>query len=208
MNKTAYGDSKNESGEVIIPPTYDQVDEDGVDYGFAVVQPEHTTHWGLIDETGAVIIPFEYDYIFVSPRGWIHTKKNEERFLFNTRGELILKITGIIFWYYPEEGVIRVKKESGWGAIDMKGNTLIDFTYRSLGPCINGWLSYYDNGAWGWLTSNGEIAVPASFDEVGAYDQTSWWGKKGKVCHIYDYQNQELRLEPWDNIKTRFHFKS
>ena len=192
---------KDEHGSIVIPAVYDKVED--FEYGVAVVQHENQVEWGLIDETGDIILPFEYDSIFVYRNSWVHAKKREDEHLFTGNGDLVLTVNNIKHWYTPEEGVIRVKKTTGWGVIDMKGEAIIDFNYQSIGPCINGFLSYYENDKWGWLSREGGIAVPARFDEVGVLDKDTWFGKSGKVCVIYNYKGEEMRVEPWEKIRDR-----
>jgi len=38
-------------------------DGDRIDFSADIMQPRSTAKWGVIDKTGAVVIPFEYDYI-------------------------------------------------------------------------------------------------------------------------------------------------
>lgn len=199
--KEYYG-FKDDQGTIIIPAIYDKVED--FQHGFAVVQPNDRVEWGLIDKKGKVVVPFEYDFVIVYKVYnicWIYATRQKENFLFTTSGELVLRIKDIVHWYAPEEGVIRAKKQTGWGVMNLKGETIIDFTHISIGPCINGWLSYYDHGQWGWLKKEGGIAVQAQFDEVGVLDKNRWWGKLGKVCTLYDYKGQKIGQEAWEDIK-------
>ena len=192
---------KDEQGFIVIPPVYDNVKD--FEYGVAVVQHENQVEWGLIDKKGNVILEFEYDSIYAYRNGWVHAQKEEEDYLFTINGDLVLTVYNIKHWYTPEEGVIRVKKTTGWGVIDMNGETVIDFTWKSIGPCINGWLSYYDNSKWGWLSREGGIVFPAQFEEVGVLNKETWFGKMGKECVIYDYKGGEMGIEPWEKIRDR-----
>ena len=186
----------DDRGDIVIQPVYDEAEEfrDGV----AAVKIGNS--WGLIDEEANILIPFEYYNIFPYGKGWVHAEKENTQYLFTTAGEKILEITGILAWYFPEDGLIRVKKQTGWGCIDMKGNTIIPFQYISLGPCRNGQLSFYENNYWGWLNKKGEVIVPAVYKEVGHWNETYWWCRNQEGYLFLDYHGNPAPDQTWMKI--------
>jgi len=154
-------------------------------------------HYGLIDQAGNTILPFEFDSIFTYRGGWVHARKNKTEYLYTSRGEEVLQISDIIYWYPPEEGLIRVKKDTGWGCINMQGQTIIPFQYISLGPCQNGWLSFYENGKWGWLDKQGKVVVPPAFLYVGNWSEQLWWARDNNNYALYDYSGNIVVNEGW-----------
>ncbi|HYC29238.1 MAG TPA: WG repeat-containing protein, partial [Chitinophagaceae bacterium] len=108
----------------------------------------------------------------------------------------------IISWYFPREDMIRAKKNTGWGYMNLEGETVIPFIYRSLGPVFNGRLSLFDNGQWGWLNAKGEIITAACFDEVGWWNDTLWWARKHGRYSLYDLAGAVVRDEGWTKILT------
>jgi len=47
-------------------------------------------------------------------------KKHNDFYLFTSGGKLALSIYDILFWHYPEDGLIRIKKKSGWELVSAK----------------------------------------------------------------------------------------
>jgi hypothetical protein len=186
----------NEQGCVAIAPVYDHVEE--FSYGVAVVYKDQL--YGLIGETGNSILDCEYDRLATNRAGWVHATKGHTHYLLNTLGEEALHMSGILFWYFPEAGLIRVKKQSGWGCINLNGETVIPFQYKSLGPLLNGWLSFFEDGKWGWLDQHGNIAVVAAFLEVGVWNADLWWGRNSNGYALYDYSGMLARNERWMKI--------
>lgn len=192
------GDYGYRDGErVVIPPEFDEVA--AFEHGVAVARRMHS--YGLIDVSGDVLLPFEYDNIYVSGSGdWVHAGKAGTEHLFTIEGKPVLALTGIKWWYYPEDGLIRVKKDGAWGCIDLNGETVIPFVHNALGPVINGRLSFYVESKWGWLDTAGMVKVDPVFDEVGIWDEHKWWGRKDGVYRLYDFEDRLFLDEGWTKI--------
>lgn len=175
---------------------YDAVED--FEHGLAIVRLGD--HCGVIDQSGNVIIPVEFDTVYVYNYGWIQATKNKVEYLYNSTGEQLLQLPGLVWWYVPREGIIRAKKQTGWGALNMKAEIIIPFQYVSLGPCINGWLSFYENGKWGWLDKQGTIVVPAQHLEVGVWSDKIWWSRNKNGYTLYNYSCNMLHDEGWTKI--------
>lgn len=180
---------------VVIPAEYDRAEKFSA--GLAVVAKDD--EYGVIDESGNVILPLGSGSVYTSG-GWIHTSKDGVEYLYNNKGELVLQMKDVKHWYYPEENVIRVKKDTGWGCVDLQGNTLLPFCYTALGPVTHGWMSFFDEGKWGWINTKEEIVVEPVFAEVGSWDKEHWWGRKDGVYRLYDFQGRLVVDEGWLKI--------
>lgn len=188
---------KNERGEIVIAPVYDKTDEFQYDLGLV----RSGDHYGLIDQSGKIVLPIEFDTIYPHRYGWVQATKNKTEYLYNSIGELLLQLPDLMWWYVPEEeGVIRGKTKTGWGALNMKAEIVIPFRYVSLGPCVNGWLSFYENEKWGWLDKQGNVAVPAQHLEVGVWSEKFWWSRNKNGYTLYDYNCNIIRDEGWTKI--------
>jgi hypothetical protein len=194
-NSGDYG-YKNEQGQIVIAPVYDEAEE--FKHDVAIVRSGD--HYGLIDESGKTILPVEFDTLYVYNYGWVQATKNKTEYLYNSQGEQLLQLPDLVWWYVPQEGIIRSKKQTGWGALNMKAEIVIPFKYASLGPCINGWLSYYENDKWGWLDKQGNIAVPAQHLEVGVWSDKLWWSRNKNGYTLYDYSGNVIYDEGWTKI--------
>lgn len=193
--KEAYG-YRDEQGKTVIEPQYEQAER--FHKGLAEVQ--QGGQWGIIDAEGKAILPCSYDSV-ISLNGWIQAQSETSYFLFKANGELVLEIEDIQRLHFPERELIRIKKATGWGAIDLKGQEYIPCRFKSLGPPMaNGWLSFYDNGLWGWLGRDGEVQVPAQFAEVGIWDQRYWWALSNGRYSLYDMSGRLFCDAGWHKI--------
>jgi hypothetical protein len=187
---------KNDQGEIVIQPVYNTAEN--FKNEVAVVQTDQC--FGLIGPAGNIILPLEFDTLYAYKTGWITASKKKVEYLFTSLGEEVLQLSDIIYWYPPEEGIIRVKKQTGWGCINLKGETLIPFEHVSLGPCHSGWLSFYDDDLWGWLDQQGKIVMPAIFLEVGIWSDNFWWSRSKDGYALYDYTGKIVRNEGWSKV--------
>lgn len=180
---------------VIYPAFYDAFDFEG-----SVAAVFNGTHWGLMNQQQEMVLPFTYDSVYTSSTGWVHAKKGETHYLFHPNGALQLSLTDIISWYYPTEDIIRVKKDTGWGFIDMDGQTIIPFIYKSLGPCINGHIAFFENNKWGYINKQGVIVLEATFDETGVWNDQLYWARKDGHYQLYNYNHEVVLDEGWQKI--------
>lgn len=187
-----------DSDKIVIPAMYDEVEPFRA--GFSAVRRDQFT--GVINTLGQFIVPLEYESADVSSDGWVQAKRGSEHFLFEPGGNLRLKIEDIIYWYFPEQSLVRVKKTSGWGCIDLAGNVIIPFQYIAIGPVYNDWMNFYQPSGWGWLNTKGEVVVPAVFADVGLWNDHYWWGRQdGRYC-LYDFNGEKLVDDGWKKIVT------
>lgn len=186
---------KNEQGTIVIQPGFEEVEE----FRDHVATVKTGDRWGLINENGDTLIPFEYSSIYAYKK-WVQAEKADSHFLFTTAGEKVLEIADIRAWHYPEEELIRVKRKTGWGCIDMEGRPVIPFRYISLGPCKNGWLSFFENGHWGWLNKEGKMLVPAVYKEAGHWNKKYWWSRDEEGYRLWEYNRTPAHSEVWMKI--------
>jgi hypothetical protein len=194
-NTRLYG-YKDDQGQVVIRPVYDGAENFKNDV--AVVQMGYL--YGLIGPAGNIILPLEFDDVYTYKSGWVTARKKKIEYLFTSAGEEVLQLSDVIYWYPPEEGIIRVKRQTGWGCINLMGEMLIPFRYTSLGPCCNGWLSFYEDGRWGWLDHHGKIVMPAMFLEVGIWSSDFWWSRGKDGYTLYDFTGRIVKDEGWLKI--------
>lgn len=189
---------KDDNGVIVIPPAFHKAES--FENGFAVVKNE--VLWGVIDAKGKTIIPFNYDFIIISHNSWIHAQIEAAWCLFSTDGILHLTLNNILSWRYPDAGIIAVKKTSGWGCIDMEGKTVVPFIYKSLGPVTHNWISFFENGQWGWLDKNGRMVIEPQFDQVGKWNQEYWWGRIADSYTLFSFLGDVICDQRWQRIVT------
>ena len=127
-NKGEYGflDTK---GRTIIPFEYDTVYK-GFREGFAIVGKDKKA--GVIDRKGKVIIPFEFLSIGEYKNKLIPVENEKGLWgFYSYEGKPLVECLYDNF-RIGEKGRLIVQQTGKWGAIDIKGNVLLDFNYREL----------------------------------------------------------------------------
>lgn len=121
----------NRQGDEVIGCEYDEV---GVfDYGRSWVKLNG--HYGIIDTTGMLILPIEYDNT---------TPKSDK--------------------YVYRDGLALVEKDGRFGYVDIMGNLVIPFYFDDAYQFSEGLASVRFQGGWGYIDSKGEIFMPFIFD--------------------------------------------
>ena len=80
------------SGKEILPCKYSVIA--GSKYGvltLQISQEDGSDKYGLIDESGKIVIPVEYDFMLIYEADFIFARKGSDYFVFNAEGEVILK---------------------------------------------------------------------------------------------------------------------
>ncbi|RYY37311.1 MAG: WG repeat-containing protein [Sphingobacteriaceae bacterium] len=188
---------KDKYGTIVIEPRFDRVEP--VYNGFAPV--EQNEKWGLVNINDELIIPCEYDSLYAPTGNWVHATIKNKQYLLTAEGECILKVEDILSWNKPEDDIIRIKKSSGWGCINMRGETIIPCRYKSLGQVKNGRLSFFEDCKWGWLDVKGQVISPPIFEQLGFWGNQYWWGRNEAGYTIYDFDNSIVINKGWERVE-------
>lgn len=191
---TFYG-YKNEGGEMVIVPAYEKAED--FEDGFAEVGDGQMV--GAINEEGTLIVPFQYDFI-LSAKNWVQAYRGDLKVLYDCTGEQILERGDLLQWHFPEGGIIRIKRESGWGCIDMKGNEVVPCIYQSLGVEKHGLRPFFHHGLWGWLDQYGKEKITARFEQLGFWNNELWWGLIKDEYVLYNLDGAEVCKRGWSRI--------
>ena len=94
--------------------------------------------WGIIDDKGAIIIPFEYEEMFYPSTDLIRCKKNGLWGFIDKQGDIVISFT---YEYASEyhEGLSACMKNNLWGYIDKHGKTIIPFIFKWASSFCNGY---------------------------------------------------------------------
>lgn len=169
----------NMDGEYFVPPEYDHARVFVGDYA-AVAKRYDTddrdsmgeiTCWGMIDRSGKLCIPLDYDSLKVCENGWALASLNDHYGFVNSKNETVID-----FQYWAADvfqngyaAVAVEEKTAGtsgddskdivslWGVIDTGGREVIPCQFEYLTICENGRvLAEEDYGVYRYLTIDGE----------------------------------------------------
>lgn len=145
----------------------------------------YTTCWGMIDRSGKVLIPLDYDFLDVGENGVAAVQLNQKYGFINAENETIVD-----FKYYSAEhftngyapvaiaeypngtsGDSSKDMVSTWGAIDESGHEVVPCRYASLKICENGLalVQKHDTNRYSYIDMQGNAAFPGEFDRAEAF---------------------------------------
>lgn len=129
---------------------------------------------------------------------WLHNKKWG---FVDEKGTLVIPA---VFdeAYSFDEGVSRVVRNDLYGLIDKKGKFIVPCQYKSIGPCVGGFLSVQDveTGKEGFIDKTGKIVVPIKYDSVDRFfDGMALVYKRNAGCGYVNTTGKEVIPLQYDN---------
>ena len=171
---------------VILEPTYLFLDDnpDGIFFMVSDSYNKSRKHniYGVVDSTGKLIIPVEYDTIYFNKRfpKLIGVMKKHKFGIFNQNGKVILPLEyqflddkiGIIDWVSDKGNQIFLQKEGKVGWMNSNGEWYVKPCHDTMGKIMIS--SYYNSGAiifgdknkYGILDTLGKIHIPAIYESI------------------------------------------
>ena len=119
---------------------------------------------GIVDESGKVVIPFEYWDIRSFSEGLAAVQRRKWGFIDKT-GKVVIPFE---YWEVKSfsEGLAAVNRGS-WGFIDKTGKEVIPFEYWAVGDFSEGYAVVQRN-KWGVIDKNGKKVIPMNHSRVDA----------------------------------------
>lgn len=129
--------------------------------------------YGFIDKTGAEVIKFEYENLYVLEEGLIKFKTGNKWGLMDQKGNVILQP------YYDymkdfQEGLAQVDKNGQYGFIDLSGNEVIPLQYDMAFDFKEGL-----DGKYGFIDKTGQVVIPLQYENVDAFSEGLAWVQTG-----------------------------
>lgn len=164
----------NKSFQTIIPAIYDDIlrfDEKNL----RAIGVKQNGKWGLIDYTGKVVLPLEYEACALGQWGLIRVKRDGKWGLIDTEG------TEIIGFEY-QGGLtslgdyLSARKNGKWGILSRDGQVVLDFIYDdvTVGKLkLNGKTGFFD-------AKEGRIIIQPMYEDVGFSGEVFWVKMSGK----------------------------
>jgi hypothetical protein len=208
------------NGRMVIKPQFTQIHP--FHEGLAPV--ERQNRWGYIDKNGKEILPFKYSDASVFRNGVAWAMLDKQWWLIDKKGKTLNR-KGIDFVFNAffdnvfHNGLARVNRgghvatkynvEGGkWGAVDMKGETVVDYVYDEVQWFENGVAVVRDKGKYGLITSTGRVIVSATFDaiESGNSQHDVYMVKRGGL-YGYIGRDGQFIAEPQFTLARAFEYE-
>lgn len=191
----------NVQGDWVIQPIYDEAEEFD-DYAYAFVKLKG--NWGLIDQQGNAILPFEYTKAYSDELENVRIVMKNGRYglVDLTTGKEVLPCIYENMYYaeslYDLPQVIVVVKNKKAGIINFAGLEIVackfDNGKEPFFPLESGFFRVKQNSRAGVMDSKGKLVVPCQFDDVEislAQDSTFNTKSKGRYG-LYSFTGKEI----------------
>src|SRR5690606_2475782 len=165
----------------ILDYSWDKIDFD--DYYLNVLLLKYNQNkFGIIDETGKIIIPFEFEELrpFDGQETTI-AKKNNYFGIIDFKNKELISFENDEIYSSKFSEIFVIKQNEKFGLFNKQGDKIMDFVFEDLQPC------YYDednkfiiktNGKYGIIDISGNEIIPAEYDEI------SNWVEYGPEAHF------------------------
>ncbi len=155
--------------------------------------------YGTVKAGGEAVIDTKYDYLSnsVENEGWPEFpavfSKGKKTGLLTAQGQEVYSGAGTII--YGNEGFYIVQKEKGF--VLMKGNAteLAGVNYEAIKPYADKLAAVKQAGKWGYITGQGKLIIPATFEEAGDFYKNGAAVKQNGLWAVID-KTGRVRVQP------------
>jgi hypothetical protein len=156
---------KTGDGQVIIPAVYDFVAIPSDDL-FTVTEGGYTAYF---DTAGEVVLSFSnlYESYGNFTEGLARVMRNGKWGFINREGEEVIPPRFHFADEFAEGRAIVRNEQDLHGAIDTKGNLVIDYQFPVLTGFVKGYAKFGDLKTWGLIDAAGNIVVPPLYVSIG-----------------------------------------
>ena len=193
----------DKTGKQITPP-YDEIDH----FSNERIKIKFKDKWGLIDETGKVIISPAFEEIDHFSNERIKMKFEGKWGLMDITGKIIIPPNVEEIDKFPNGG-IKVKFKGKWGVIDETGKEIIPIIYDGMDDSdyyLNRRIKVKLKGKYGFIDETGKEITPIIYDHINDFrnDGFALVERKG-VYGLIDKTGEEVVPAKYDEIEEFEH---
>jgi hypothetical protein len=163
--------------------------------------------WGLVDATGLILVPLEYDdmnYIPDADKKLLYITKNQRRFgCIDVNAKVVVPVEYDNIAQF-KEGMVAVRKNSRWGFVNEKGVEIVPCIYRQVHDFQEGLAAVMDKGRWGFIDKQGNTVLKATYSRVGNFKEGIAWVLANGGLTQYITPTGEVVLEGKYSIANDF----
>lgn len=192
----------NKKGEFILSSFYEDV-EPWRDTIFIVQQDDY---FGLVSDSGNVILPFDYDVIGQLSDGKAIVVMEDELAYINKNGEIVIDDELENFPNVLSKGKFRndyaiAVRDEKYGRIDKTGKTVTRFKYDNLDVAENA-IVFEQKSLWGLMDFSNEVIAPNQFDAIEILENNYFIVYKDGLVGVINAQGNEIIPMEYDRIKS------
>jgi hypothetical protein len=125
--------------------------------------------YGLIDPSGKIILPCQYDdRVGIFYNGFAEVKIDGKIGFINQQYKEVVKPIYDDAWTFEKNGYTKVCLKGKWGIIDTTGKVIIPRKYDNIGKFREGMLCIEQNGKWGFINQKEKLVIECIYEEQPA----------------------------------------
>lgn len=190
----------------ILDYSWDKIDFDDY-YLDVLLLKDNQNKFGIIDETGKTIIPFEFEELrpFDGQETTI-AKKNNHFGIIDFKSKELVSFENDEIYSSKFSEIFVIKQNEKFGLFNKQGDKIIDFVFEDLQPC------FYDEdnkfivksqGKYGIIDITGKEIIPNEFDEISnwvEYGPEAHFVTKNKKMGMYSRDGKQLIPPIYDEL--------
>lgn len=190
----------------ILSYKWDKIDFDDY-YLDVLLLKDNQNKFGIIDETGKTIIPFEFEELrpFDGQETTI-AKKNNHFGIIDFKNKELVSFENDEIYSSKFSEIFVVKQNDKYGLLNKQGGKIMDFVFEDLQPC------FYDEdnkfivkskGKYGIIDITGKEIIPNEFDKISnwvEYGPKAHFVTKNKKMGMYSRDGKQLIPPIYDEL--------
>lgn len=120
---------------------------------------------GMIDTTGKVIVPREYEELGAYREGFFPARKKDKWGYIDAQMKLRVQYQFDYAWPY-NNGLAKVKKDGNIGFLDLKGEEAVRLEYSEAADPESGYIRIRNENGWGLMDTHGNFLLPCIYDRI------------------------------------------
>jgi hypothetical protein len=181
--------------------------EHAVDFSNNRAMVRKNNKWGLIDENGKVILPFQYDdmnFIQNSDKKLYYVNQYQQKFGYvNKKAEFVVPVKYDKIREFREDR-LALKKGSYWGFADEEGNEIIPCKFRSVNDFKEDLAAVSEKGKWGYIDKSGNYVIAATFSKAANFSEGFAWVQLNNGKMVFIDKSGKVAIDLGINNATDF----
>jgi len=196
-------------GTVIAPEIYDEIE---YDEKCGLIRIRKDKKCGLLNLLGEILIPLQYDKLWLSSHGVLWAQKDDNLIILNTNVAYLTppRYQGMVYF---TENLNWVQNGEGWILIDRNGKVVTQNSYVEPSELKNGFAHALRGGKRGILNSKGVEVVKPLYEYIDEFRHGHAWvtrsiGQGNTKIGIIDTTGKEIVPPQYDLSIGRLAFVS
>src|SRR5690606_18422365 len=168
---------------------------------------DNQNKFGIIDETGKIIIPFEFEEIRpFDGKETIIAKKNNYFGIIDFSNKELVSFENDEIYSSKFSEIYVIKQNEKFGLFNKQGGRIMDFVFEDMQPCFydeNNKFIVKSKGKYGIIDKTGKEIIPTEFDEISnwvEYGPEAHFVTKNKKKGLYSLDGKQLLPSIYDEL--------